>query len=107
MKKKTLEASGKTQMKTMQDYIDLINSKKWDAHNKAWLYIELESGSLMDEVEPGVKNIKTVCDAMKDVMLEGDAFIVETKRASGKMAVRYYCDNLESWRRKYTDVVCA
>ena len=25
--------------KTVQDYIDIINQKKWDAHNIQWLYI--------------------------------------------------------------------
>ena len=24
--------------KTVQDYIDIINQKKWDAHNIQWLY---------------------------------------------------------------------
>ena len=90
--------------KATQDYIDAINEKKWGAHNLGWLYIELNAGDLMEELEPGVANLKTVVDAMHDMMLEGDDFLVRPDKASKKLAVRYYCDNLHPSRRKYADV---
>ena len=90
--------------KSFQEYKDVINWKKWEAHNMNWLYIEIEAGEIMNELEAGVNNIKTVCDAMYDSMLEGDTFLVESEKASTKLKVRYYCDNLSEERRKYSEV---
>ena len=90
--------------KSFQEYKDVINWKKWEAHNMNWLYIEIEAGEIMNELEAGVNNIKTVCDAMLDSMLEGDTFLVESEKASTKLKVRYYCDNLAEDRRKYSEV---
>ncbi|MBQ9328814.1 MAG: hypothetical protein IJ225_09815 [Solobacterium sp.] len=81
-----------------------MNWKKWEAHNMNWLYIEVNAGELMNELEAGVNNIKTVVDAVLDSMLEGDTFIVESEKASPKLTVRYYCDNLSEERRKYSEV---
>ena len=90
--------------KGVQEYKDVINWKKWEAHNMNWLYIEVNAGDLMTELEAGVNNIKTVTEAMLDSMLEGDTFIVESEKASTKLTVRYYCDNLSEERRKYSEV---
>ena len=90
--------------KGVQEYKDVINWKKWEAHNMNWLYIEVNAGDLMTELEAGVNNIKTVTEAMLDSMLEGDTFIVESEKASTKLTVRYYCDNLREERRKYSEV---
>ena len=90
--------------KGVQEYKDVINWKKWEAHNMNWLYIEVNAGDLMTELEAGVNNIKTVTEAMLDCMLEGDTFIVESEKASTKLTVRYYCDNLSEERRKYSEV---
>ena len=90
--------------KSLQHYIDVINWKKWEAHNMNWLYIEINANDLLTEVEAGVNNVKTVCAAMLDTMLEGDGFIVEPKtktKVSASLTVRYYCDNLSESRRKY------
>ena len=90
--------------KSFQEYKDVINWKKWEAHNMNWLYIEINAGEIMNELEAGVNNIKTVYDAMLDSMLEGDAFIVESDKPNTKLTVRYYCDNLSEERRKYSEV---
>ena len=103
--KKTDEPkAAETPKKNMQDYKDVINWKKWEAHNMDWLYIEINAGDLMTELEAGVNNIENCCNAIKECMLEGDEFITEPKDA-GKigtvLTVRYYCDNLSEERRKY------
>ena len=69
-----------------------------------WTYIEINAGDLMTELEAGVNNIKTVDEAMRDTMLEGDHFIDYTEKADTKMTVRYYCDNLSPERRKWSEV---
>lgn len=90
--------------KSAQDYKDVINWKKWEAHNMDWLYIEVNAGDLMTELEAGVNNLSNCCDAILDCMLEGDGFIVEPKeknKKSASLTVRYYCDNLSEDRKKY------
>lgn len=91
-------------MKTMADYVDVINWKKWEAHHMSWLYIEVNAGDLLAEVETGTDNIETCCKAILDCMLEGDAFIVEPtvkNKVENSLTVRYYVDNLSPERKKY------
>ena len=102
--KKAAEKKPAAAKKSVQEYKDVINWKKWDAHNMNWLYIEINAGDLMTELEAGVNNIKTVNEAILDSMLEGDTFIVESEKASTNLTVRYYCDNLSEERRKYSEV---
>ena len=101
------EVKPKVEKKTLQDYKDVINWKKWEAHNMNWLYIEVNAGALNEEVENGVNNIKVAAQAVLDLMLEGDGFIVEPKvksRISKELTVRYYTDNLREDRRSYWEV---
>ena len=107
-KKKSAETKKKSApkvlKKTEQDYKDVINWKKWEAHHMDWLYIEINASDLLTELEAGVSNITTACKAMLDCMLEGDTFIFEPKtktRVSGKLTIRYYCDNLSESRKKF------
>lgn len=103
VKKETTKKEA-TVKKTIQEYMDVINWKKWEAHHMDWLYIEINAGDLLTELEAGVSNIKTCSEAMIECMLEGDAFIVEpTKKASNSLTVRYYCDNLSPERKKYSE----
>lgn len=98
------EPAKKVVKKSVQDYIDVINWKKWEAHNMNWLYIEVNADELLTELEAGVSNIATTSKAILECMLEGDEFIFEPKtktKASKKLTVRYYCDNLSESRRKY------
>lgn len=92
--------------KTIQDYIDIINQKKWDAHNIQWLYIDINAGDLLAECEPKVNNLTACCKAMLESMLEGDRYVelpkVKTK-IGRTLTVRYYCDNLSPERRKYSE----
>ena len=93
--------------KSAQDYKDIINWKKGEAHAMDWLYIEINAGDLLTEVEAGVDNLKTACDAMLETMLEGDDFIVkpnEEDMVNSSLTIRYYCDNLSEDRRSYWEV---
>ena len=91
----------------MKDYLDCLQNKKQTAHDKQWLYIEVNAKDLLEECEPGVKNQNVCCKAMLDAMLEGDGFIVEPKNKSkcaASLTIRYYVDNLRPERRKYSEV---
>ena len=90
--------------KTVKNYEDIINWKKGEAHPMDWLYIEINAGDLLTEVEAGVDNLATACQAILNCMLEGDGFIVEPaeeNKVNSSLTVRYYCDNLSQDRRKY------
>lgn len=90
--------------KSVKDYEDIINWKKGEAHAMDWLYIEVNAGDLLTEVEAGVDNLATTCQAILNCMLEGDGFIVEPSEAdkvNTSLTVRYYCDNLSEDRKKY------
>lgn len=91
----------------MQNYLDYLQNKKEEAHNKQWLYIEVNAKDLLEECEPSIKNQSVCCKAMLDAMLEGDGFIVEPKsknKCSASLTIRYYVDNLSSERRKYSEM---
>lgn len=90
--------------KSVKDYEDIINWKKGEANGMDWLYIEIKAEDLLTEVEAGVDNLETVCNAILNCMLEGDTFIVEPKaenKVDASLTVRYYCDNLSPERKKY------
>lgn len=92
---------------TKDAYAEILWNKKVEAHDKQWLYIEVNAKELLDECEPGIKNQNTCCKAMLDAMLEGDYFIVEPKNKSkcaGSLTIRYYVDNLSPERRKWSEV---
>ncbi len=99
-----VEVKPVVQLKSVQDYIDIINWKKGEANGMDWLYIEVKADDLLTEVEAGADNLAVVCKAMLECMLEGDTFVVDSA-AEGKvdpaLTVRYYCDNLSPERRKY------
>lgn len=104
-KKTSAKKAKKVEYMSYQAYVDLIRYKKWEAHNKDWLYIEINSGDLLQEQEPGADNLETCCNAIMDCMLEGDFFINKPEKNGTKdLTVRYYCDNLADSRRKYSDV---
>ena len=95
---------------TMNDYSQKLLEMKWEAHNKQWLYIEVNAKDLLEGCEPGVKNLNVCCKAMLEAMLEGDIFIVEPKNRSkcaATLTVRYYVDNLSPERRTYAEVMKA
>ena len=64
---------------TQEQYAARLQEMKQEAHDKMWLYIEVNAKEFMNECEPGVKNLASCCKAMLDAMLEGDGFIVEPK----------------------------
>ena len=107
-KKMTTKAAPKKEpvvnKKSVKDYEDIINWKKGEAHAMDWLYIEVNANDLLTEVEAGVDNLDTTCQAIMNCMLEGDVFVVEptgANKVSPALSVRYYCDNLSEDRKKY------
>jgi len=100
--KKTAAKKAAANYKSVKDYVDVINWKKGEAHAMDWLYIEVNAGDLLTEVEAGADNMETCAAAVLECMLEGDGFIngsADTKTA--ELTVRYYCDNLSEDRKKY------
>lgn len=91
---------------TQEQYEQVLMQKKQNAHDAMDLYILVNAKDLQDECEPGCKNLTAACKAMLNQMLEGDGFEVEPKvrsRIAGKLTVRYYVDNLDPSRRKYSE----
>lgn len=91
----------------VEDYRNCLQEKKQEAHNKQWLYIEVNAKDLLEECEAGVKNQNACCKGMLEAMLEGDGFIIEPKnksKCSASLTIRYYVDNLSPERRKYSEV---
>lgn len=89
---------------TQEQYATRLQEMKQEAHDKMWLYIEVNAKEFMEECEPKVKNLSPCCKAMLAAMLEGDGFIVEPSepnKVNSSLTVRYYCDNLSQDRRKY------
>ena len=106
-KKASKKAEPEVAKKSVKDYEDVINWKKGEAHGMDWLYIEINAGDLLTEVEAGVDNLATACQAILNCMLEGDHYIVEPaeeNKVSETLTVRYYCDNLSEDRRKYFEI---
>ena len=48
---------------TMQDYLNCLQAKKQEAHDKQWLYIEVNAKDLLEECEPGIRNQNVCCKA--------------------------------------------
>ncbi len=93
---------------TQEQYATRILEQKQEAHDKMWLYIELNAKDFMNECEPGVKNLSSSCKAMVAAMLEGDGYIVEPKirtKVAGALTIRYYVDNLSPERRTYAQAM--
>lgn len=91
-------------MKSVHDYVDIINWKKGEAHAMDWLYIEINAGDLLEEVEAGKDNLRNVCNAILECMLEGDVYMnepAEPDKVNSSLTVRYYCDNLSESRKKF------
>ena len=91
-------------------YTQYLREMKQTAHDKMWLYIDVNAKDLMEECEPGVKNLTTCCKAMTDLMLEGDSFLVEPKiktKVAGKLTIRYFVDNLHPSRRTWQQAEAA
>ena len=107
-KKTTVKTVAKPEVvkKSVQEYENIIDWKKGEAHAKGWLYIEVNANDLLTEVEAGVDNLEATCEAILNKLLEGDNIIDDPgeNKVSGDLKVRYYCDNLSEDRRSYWDV---
>ena len=87
---------------TKQEYVDLINSKKWEVHNAGGNELEINAATLMAEAKDAA-NLKVAGDAMKELLLEGDKVL---KSCVGRKdyTVLFYCDNLDASRRKLSEI---
>lgn len=95
---------------TKEQYAQLLKDRKQSEHDAMHLYMDVNAKDLVDECEPGVKNLTAACNAMLDAMLEGDTFVVEPKirtKVAGKLTIRYYVDNLHPGRRTYAEALAA
>ncbi len=99
VKKVTKKVTKKTALKKT-DYVAKIKGKKQEAHDKNWLYIEVNANDLNQELEE-LENLDEVCEAMADSLLEGDDILVDTEGPDGDFTVRYYVDNLSPDRKKF------
>ncbi len=99
VKKVAKKVTKKTALKKA-DYATKIQNKKQEAHDKNWLYIEVNANDLNQELEE-LENLDEVCEAMADSLLEGDDILVDTEGPDGDFTVRYYVDNLSPNRNKF------
>lgn len=93
---------------TQEQYAIRLQEMKQEAHDKMWLYIEVNAKEFNEQCEAKVKNLTPCCKAMLEAMLEGDGFIVEPKirtKVAGSLTVRYYVDNLHPSRRTYKEAL--
>ena len=67
---------------TQEQYAARLQEMKQEAHDKMWLYIEVNAKEFMNECEPKIRT-----------------------KVAGTLTVRYYVDNLHPGRRKYADVM--
>ncbi len=91
---------------TIEQYEDVLKKKKQEAHDKMWLYMDVNAKDLLNECEPGVKNLTAACRGMLNQMLEGDEFETEPKirtKIAGTLTIRYYVDNLSPERRTWKE----
>lgn len=92
---------------TTAEYEKVIVQRRQEAHDKLWLYIELNAQDLMDELNSGGKDYNLLVKAMQMAMLEGDRYIQEPNGGNSslkKTTIRYYVDNLSPWRKKCFDL---
>lgn len=99
VKKVTKKVTKKTAL-SKTDYASKIQNKKQEAHDKNWLYIEVNANDLNQELEE-LENLDEVCEAMAESLLEGDDILVDTEGPDGNFTVRYYVDNLSPERHKF------
>lgn len=93
---------------TREQYVEFLKDLKQKSHDEMKLYIDVNAKDLVDECEPGVKNLTAACNAMTEVMLQGDTFLVEPKaksKVAGKLTIRYYVDNLHPGRWTYVQAL--
>ncbi|NBK96619.1 MAG: AT hook domain-containing protein [Erysipelotrichia bacterium] len=90
----------------IKDYLKVLEEKKKKAHEEGWLYLDITSKKLHEEISPEHATMPTCCQAMYKVALEGDEIIEKPKGNTGfgsHLTIRYYVDNLEGRQRIYPD----
>lgn len=90
----------------IKDYLNDLMKKKQEAHDAGWLYLDITSKNLHEEVSPEHATMPTCCQAMYKLALEGDQILEKPKGNTGfgsHLTIRYYVDNLEGRERMFPD----
>lgn len=90
----------------IKDYLNELEKRKQEAHEKGWLYLDISSKQLHAEVSPNHATMPTCCQAMYKVAYEGDELLEKPKGNTGfgsHLTIRYYVDHLENRERMFLD----
>ena len=82
----------------IKDYLQILQTKKQEAHDKGLKFIEINSKELHGEVSPNHATMPTCCQAIYKLLLNGDVILQRPKGTTGfgsHLTVRYYVDCLE------------
>ena len=68
---------------SVEKYCERLQAMKCEAHDKLWLYIEVNAKDFMNECEPGVKNLNSCCKPLerpsKELIRQLDILAVERR----------------------------
>lgn len=90
----------------IKDYLNELEQRKKEAHDKGWKYIDINSKQLHAEISPNHATMPTCCQAIYKLMFIGDEIIESPKGNTGfgsHLTVRFYVDNLENRERQFPD----
>lgn len=82
----------------IKDHLQILQTKKQEAHDKGLKFIEINSKELHGEVSPNHATMPTCCQAIYKLLLNGDVILQRPKGTTGfgsHLTVRYYVDCLE------------
>ena len=82
----------------IKDYLQILQTKKQEAHDKGLKFIEINSKELHGEVSPNHATMPTCCQAIYKLLLNGYVILQLPKGTTGfgsHLSVRYYVDCLE------------
>ena len=82
----------------IKDYLQILQTKKQEAHDKGLKFIEINSKELHGEVSPNHATMPTCYQAIYKLLLNGDVILQRPKGTTGfgsHLTVRYYVDCLE------------
>ncbi len=83
-------------MKSRNELIEMITWRKKEINLNGWNELDINAVEYEEDAA-----LADICEALKACMLEGDTITAGSADVPSKeMAVRYYCDNLSSERRR-------
>lgn len=109
-KKKCLQCNTRRVIKMkgpgIKEYLNELETRKIEAHDKGWKYIELSSKQLHADISPNHATMPTCCQAIYKLLLVGDEILESPKGNTGfgsHLKIRFYVDNLEGRERMFPD----